>query len=86
MFYSFTINYQSKLKKTLAYYSWDIYQEKLATKFAKVSGWVFWVGDHGDVLKSLFFVKNYYLNLNFLQVLQSTLFKYEKLKKVKQQE
>ena len=27
------------------YYSWHIYQEKLATKFNNVSWWVFWIGN-----------------------------------------
>ena len=35
-FYSFTINSQSKLENS-AHYSREIYQEKLATKFNKVS-------------------------------------------------
>ena len=69
----FTINSQSKLKKSV-YYSWDIYQEKLATKFNNVSWRVFWVGDPRKFHES-FFVKNYYLNLNFFQALQSALLK-----------
>ena len=42
-------------KKCPAHYSWGIYQEKLATKFSKVSWWALWVGDPRNFPNSLFF-------------------------------
>ena len=62
VFLKFIINSQSKLKK-LARCSWDIYQEKLTTKFNKVSWWARWVGDPRNFHNSCF-VKNWCLNLN----------------------
>ena len=63
IFTVFPINSQSKLKKNSAHHFWDAYQEKLATKFNKVS-WraVSWRprNFHNRV-----FVKNYYLKVNF---------------------
>ena len=47
--------------KSSAHYFWDFYQEKLATKFNKMSWWALWVGDPRNFHNS-FFVKNY-LNL-----------------------
>ena len=64
--------HNQNLKKS-AHYSWDIFQEKLAVK-CKVLWLALWVGDPGNFDTS-FFVKNYYLNLNFFQALQSTLLK-----------
>ena len=52
----------------------QIYQERLATKFNKVSSWAVCAGDPTNIHNS-FSVKNYYLNLNFFQVLQSALLK-----------
>ena len=52
----------------------QIYQEKLATKFIKVSSWALCAGDPRNIHNS-FFVKNYYLNLHFFQVQQSALLK-----------
>ena len=54
----------------------DIDQEKIATKFDKASQCALWVGDPINIHKNLF-VKKYYLNLNFFQVLQSALLKNE---------
>ena len=75
------VNSKLKLKSKLKYsvhYSWDIYQEKLATKFNSVSLWAYWIGDSRNFHNRLF-LKNYYLNLNFFEVLQSaTLLKKEK--------
>ena len=70
-FYSFTITSQSKLKKW-AHYLWDIYQGKLAAKFSKFSWWTLWFADPRN-FQNNFFVKSYYLNLIFFQVLQSAL-------------
>ena len=50
-----------------------LYQEKLATKFNKVSRWVLWVGD----LTTAFFAKRHYLNLIFFKVPQSALLNIE---------
>ena len=49
--------------KNSAHCSWDIYQEKVAGKFNKVSWWALWVGDPRN-FQSNFFVKNYYFQLN----------------------
>ena len=57
-------------------HSWDIYQEKLATKFSKVTWWALWIGHPRNFCNSLF-VKNYYLNLTFFQALQSAVLKNE---------
>ena len=61
--YSFTINLQSKLKNS-AHYFWKIDQEKLPTKFNKVSECALWVGDARN-FHNKFFVKNELLKLNF---------------------
>ena len=50
-FYSFSINSQPK-RKDLAHYSWHIYQEKLASKFNKVSWSALWVGDPKNIHNS----------------------------------
>ena len=60
----------------MAQSSWDIDQEKIATEFNKISRWALWVGDPINIHKN-FFVKKYYLNLNFFQVLHSALLKKE---------
>ena len=59
-------------EKSPTRYLWDIYQEKPATKFSKVSWWVLLFEDPRNFQNS-FFVKNHYLNLLFFQVLQSAL-------------
>ena len=59
-FYGLPLIYNQN-KKNSAYYSWDIYQGKLATKFDKVSWWALWIGDPRNFYSS-FFVKNYYLS------------------------
>ena len=74
-FYGLPLLHNQNYKNSV-HYSWEIYQEKLATKFNKVSWWVLWIGDPINFHNS-FFVKNYYLNLNFFQALQSALLKNE---------
>ena len=74
-FYSFTINSHPKLKNS-AHYFWDIYQEKLTTKFNKVVWWALWVEGPRNFYNS-FFVKNYEFWI-FFQVMQSILLKNEK--------
>ena len=59
-FYNFTITSQSKPKKIQLTITWD--QEKLATKFLKVSCWALLFVDRRNFQNS-FFVKNYYLNI-----------------------
>ena len=66
VFYSFSINSQSKLKKS-AHYSWEIYRGKLTMKSHKVSWWALWVEDPKNFCNS-FFVKSYYLDLKFFQI------------------
>ena len=51
-----------------------IQQEKLDTRFNKVSWWALWIGDPRN-FHNVFFVKNFYLNLNFFQVLHGALLK-----------
>ena len=58
----------NQILKNLAHYSWNIYQEKLATKCNRISWWPLWVGDPWNAHNS-FCVKNYLLNLNCFQVL-----------------
>ena len=70
-FYSFIINSPSKLKKFSTLFS-DIYQEKLATKYNKVSWWALFFGDPRNSHSS-FFVKGCYLNSISFQALQSAL-------------
>ena len=64
------------LKKKSVHCSWDIYREKLATKFSKVLWWAYWVG----YLRNFhsFFVIIFFLNFNFFQLLQSVLLKNKK--------
>ena len=62
--------------KNSARYSSGIYQEKLATKSSKVSCFL-WVRDPWNFRNS-FFVKDFYLNLNYFRVLQTALLKNEK--------
>ena len=59
-------NFRIKIKtikkfSNSAHYSWEF-----STKFSQVSWWVLWV-KHPRNLPDNFFVKNYYLNLNFLK-------------------
>ena len=71
----------------------EAYQEKPTTKFNKVLWWTLWVGDPTKFNKDLWwtlwvgdprnfhnsvFVKDCYLNLNFLKLLQSVLLKNER--------
>ena len=62
-FYSFTINSQSKLKKFSRLFFKHL-PRKTLNKLNKVSWWALWVGDPRN-FHSSFFIKNYYLNLNF---------------------
>ena len=48
------------------HYSWGIYQENLASKFNKVS-WLAVCVANPISFQNSFFVKNYYLNLNFFK-------------------
>ena len=75
VFLWFTINSQSKLKKFSTLFLRYL-PRKLSTKFNKISCWTLWIGDPRNFHNS-FFVKNYYLNLNFFQALQSALLKNE---------
>ena len=76
------IHYQNQ--KKLAHYSWDIYQENLATKFSKVSWWALWVEDPRNFRNS-FFVKTIVWTWFFFQVLQNALLQNEK-KSIKKDE
>ena len=64
------------LKKKSVHCSWDIYREKLATKFSKVLWWAYWVG----YLRNFhsFFVIIFFLNFNFFQLLENVLLKNKK--------
>ena len=74
MFYGLPLIHNQYWKNS-AHYSWHIYQEKLAMKFNKVLWCALWIGDPGNFHN--FFVKNYYLNLNFFRALQRALLKNE---------
>ena len=63
----------------MVHYLWNIYLEKLSSKFNKISWWTLSVGDPQSFHNSPY-VKSYYLNLNFSQVRQSALFKSKKKK------
>ena len=74
-------NFRIKIKTIKKFSNSAHYSLEFSTKFSQVSWWVLWV-KHPRNLPDSFFVKNCYLNLNFLKKRK----KNEKWKNVKQQQ